>query len=176
MASAMFELVIFSLPSVMWVRRLRRSGCSRDQALRATGLQWGTRSGYALALLAVIPVTALASILLTVIPSHVLHGGTRNVVGAPATASDYLAIIVLAVAEEMLFRGFVAGVLFRRFGFRRGNVLQALVFFAPHTLLLLVSLSLWPLLPLQLIAGWVLGWLREHSGIASPRRRTDFPG
>ncbi len=76
--------------------------------------------------------------------------------------------MLLALAEEMFFRGFVAGLLFRRFGFRTGNIIQALIFLSPHLLLLLVSLRLWPLLPLQLIAGWVLGWLRQRSDSIGP--------
>jgi len=98
----------------------------------------------------------------------VLHGGSKNVVGAPSSAADYVAIVLLALAEEMFFRGFVASLLFRRLGFQKGNLLQAVIFLAPHTLLLLVSVSLWPLLPLQLITGWVLGWLRERSGSIGP--------
>ena len=168
MASAVFELLVFSLPSMVWARRLRSSGSSRHEAMVAVGVEPGTASGYGLALALVIPVTAVAVLALNVIPSHVLHGGSRNVVGAPSSAGDYVAIVLLALAEEMLFRGFLAGVLFRRFGFQLGNIFQALIFFAPHTLLLLVSLSLWPLLPLQLFAGWVLGWLRERSGSIGP--------
>ncbi len=168
MASSLLELVIFSLPSMIYVRRRRRSGDSQEHALSVVGLRSGTRSSYALALALVIPVTALAAILLNLIPSHVLHGGSKNVVGAPSSAGDYVAIVVLALAEEMLFRGFVAGVLFRRLGFRLGNICQALIFLAPHMLLLLVSVSLWPLLPLQLIAGWLLGWLRERSDSIGP--------
>lgn len=168
MGSAVFELVIFSLPSIIWVRRLRISGSSRHDSLAAVGLQRGAASGYLLALALMIPVTALAVILLDIIPSHVLHGGSKNVVGAPSTAGDYVAIVLLALAEEMLFRGFLAGWLFRRYGFESGNIFQALIFVAPHMLLLLVSLSLWPLLPLQLIAGWLLGWLRERSGSIGP--------
>ncbi len=53
-------------------------------------------------------------------------------------------------------------------GFAIGNVLQALVFLAPHLLLLLVSSSFWPLLPVQLLAGWLLGLLRERSGSIGP--------
>lgn len=164
MTSALFELLIFSLPSLVWMRRLKRSGSSQAQALDAAGLRWGTRSDYEVALLLAIPGAALGGLLLGLIPSHVLHGSSKNIVGAPHSAGDYFAIVCLALAEEVLFRGFLAGVLFRRFGFRRGNALQALIFLAPHTLLLLVSLSLWPLLPLQLIAGWFLGWLRWRSG------------
>lgn len=168
MASALFELLVFSLPSLVWTRRLRRSGSSPAQARGAAGLRWSGRSDYVVALLLVIPGTALAGLLLGLIPSHVLHGGSKNLVGAPHSPGDYFAIVALALAEEMLFRGFLAGLLFRRIGFRVGNALQALVFFAPHTLLLLVSLSLWPLLPLQLIAGWLLGWLRQRSGSVGP--------
>jgi uncharacterized protein len=168
MGSALFELVIFSLPSMIWTRRLRHSGCTPGQARRAAGLQPGTPAGYALALALVIPVAALATILLAVIPGHVLHGSSKNITGTPTAASGYVAIVLLAIAEEMLFRGFVAGVLFRRLGFRKGNALQALIFLLPHTLLLLVSLSLWPLLPLQLAAGWVLGWLRKRTDSIGP--------
>lgn len=168
MTSALFELVIFSLPSLMWTRRLRRSGSSRAQARDAVGLRRGSRLDYVVALLLVIPGTALGGLLLGLIPGHVLHGGSKNLVGAPHSPADYLAIVTLALAEEMLFRGFLAGLLFRRFGFRAGNILQALVFVAPHTLLLVVSRSLWPLLPLQLTAGWFLGWLRQRSGSIGP--------
>lgn len=168
MASGLFELLIFSLPSIVWARRLRRSGSSRAQALAAVGLRRSGRSDYLLALLLVIPGTALGAVLLGLIPSHVLHGGSKNLVGAPHSPGDYFAIVALAFAEEMLFRGFLAGLLFRRFGFPTGNALQALIFLAPHTLLLLVSRSLWPLLPLQLTAGWVLGWVRYRSGSVGP--------
>ncbi len=168
MGSALFELVIFSLPSAIYARRLRRSGSSRVQALRIIGLRAGSRRDYVLALVLIVPVTAVAAALLNVIPSEVLHGHSRNLVGAPSTIGDYVAIVLLALAEEMLFRGFLAGLLFRRFGFSLGNALQALLFVAPHCLLLLVARSLWPLLPLQLIAGWVLGWLRSRSDSIGP--------
>ncbi len=168
MASAIFELVIFSLPSLLWARKIKRAGSSRSQALGVVGVRLGARSGYALALALAIPGTVLAALLLGFVPGHVLHGGSKNIVGAPTNAGGYLALVLLALAEEMLFRGFVAGLLFKRFGFRAGNVLQALAFFAPHTLLLLVSFSLWPILPLQLIAGWALGWLRDRSGSIGP--------
>ncbi|MGI8506491.1 MAG: CPBP family intramembrane glutamic endopeptidase [Solirubrobacteraceae bacterium] len=112
-------------------------------------------------------LVALAVAALAPIHTGALHGSV-TVVGKATTPSGYAAVIVLALAEEMLFRGFVAGLLFRRFGFRAGNALQALVFFAPHLLLLLVSLSLWPILPVPLAGGWLLGWLRQRSGSIGP--------
>lgn len=79
-----------------------------------------------------------------------------------------MAIVLLAIAEEIFFRGLIAGLLFRRYGFAKGNVLQALVFLAPHLLLLVVSTSIWPILPVQLIAGWLLGALRYKSDSIGP--------
>lgn len=70
--------------------------------------------------------------------------------------------------EEMLFRGFLAGLLIRRLGFAGGNAVQAILFLAPHALLLVVSVAFWPLLPAQLIAGWLPGWLRHRSGSIAP--------
>ena len=168
MGSALFELVVFSLPSLIWARRLLRSQGSAAQARSAVGLRGGRRSDYVLALSLVIPGTALAAVLLGLVPSHILHGGSKNIVGAPQNAGGYVAVALSALAEEMLFRGFIAGVLLRRYRFRVANILQALIFLAPHALLLLVSLSLWPLLPMQLIAGWALGWLRHRSDSVGP--------
>ncbi len=168
MSGAIVELFLFSLPSLLYTRRLRRSGCDRRQALRAVGLQRGSKRGYVLALILVPIVSGLALALVQLIPSGILHGHSKNIVGTPSTAAGYAGIVILALAEEVLFRGLLAGLLFRRFGFQIGNAIQAAVFLAPHLLLLLVSLRLWPLLPLQLIAGWVLGWLRHRSDSIAP--------
>ncbi len=168
MTSALFELLLFSLPSLLWTRRLRRSGRSALQALNAVGLRPAGPNQLGLAIALALPGTALGALLLGAIPPQLLHGGSKNVVGAPTSLSGYLAFLLLALAEEMLFRGFLAGWLFKRYGFRTGNVLQALIFLAPHTLLLLVRVAFWPILPLQLIAGWALGWLRDHSGSIAP--------
>jgi len=53
-------------------------------------------------------------------------------------------------------------------GFAVGNTIQALLFLAPHLLPLPVSVILWPILPLQLAAGFALGWLRWRSGSIGP--------
>jgi membrane protease YdiL (CAAX protease family) len=166
--SAVLELVIFSLPSLIYMRRLRRSGSSEDRSLTAVGLRTGPWSAYVLALALVVPVAALAAILLNVIPSGILHGQSKNVVAASTTAGGDVAVVLLALAEEMFFRGWLAGLLFKRLGFAAGNLVQSFVFLAPHLLLLLVSLRLWPILPLQLTAGWMLGWLRWRSDSIGP--------
>jgi membrane protease YdiL (CAAX protease family) len=46
-----------------------------------------------------------------------------------------VAFIQTGLAEELLFRGFMAKRLIALLGFQRGNALQALLFVAPHLLL-----------------------------------------
>jgi uncharacterized protein len=124
--------------------------------------------GLAIAVAAVLlPITYLA---LHAIPHGSLGTSSRLHVtyGTASTPEGYLAIALLALAEEILFRGLLAGVLIRRLGFAAGNMLQALIFLAPHLLLLLVSVRFWPLLPVQLAAGWLLGWLRYKSSSVGP--------
>jgi membrane protease YdiL (CAAX protease family) len=56
----------------------------------------------------------------------------------------------------------------RRFGFLIGNLLQSIVFLLPHLFLLTVSITLWPILIPQFIAGWLYGWLLYKSGSILP--------
>ena len=73
-----------------------------------------------------------------------------------------------ALGEEVFFRGLLGGWLERRFGFKVGNTVQAVVFLLPHLLLLMVSTSFWLVVIVQFLAGWVLGWLRSRSGSILP--------
>jgi membrane protease YdiL (CAAX protease family) len=60
------------------------------------------------------------------------------------------------------------GWLVQRFGFRADNLVQALVFLLPHLLLITISLNLWPVVAVQFVAGWLLGWLRFRSDSILP--------
>jgi membrane protease YdiL (CAAX protease family) len=156
------ELLLLSMPSFLYRARLKRRGLSAADASAAVGLRAGAASDYALAAIVIAVTGGLGLASLALIPRAQL--ATRGVtVGTAHSLTGYLGIALLALAEEMLFRGLIAGVLIRRLGFWRGNTLQALIFFAPHALLLLVSDSFWPILPVQLVAGWLLGWLRNRS-------------
>ena len=170
MTSAVLELVLFSLPSLFYVRALRRRGSTAAVARAAVGWRVGDYGTYGLAVAVsavLLPITYLA---LRSVPTGSLHTSSNLHVtyGRASTVGDYFAIALLAVAEEILFRGLLAGIFMRRYGFPVGNALQALVFFAPHLLLLLVSTALWPILPVQLVSGWLLGWLRWRSGSIGP--------
>ena len=71
------------------------------------------------------------------------------------------AFVATGFAEEILFRGLIAGVLFRRI--ERpwlANAIQGAIFTAPHLLILLIKVDAWPLLCLVFLLSLVLGWLR----------------
>lgn len=76
--------------------------------------------------------------------------------------------IYTALGEEVFFRGFLGGMLFRKFGFAVGNIIQAILFLLPHLILLVLSLKLWPLLVVQLLGGWLYGWLYHESNSILP--------
>ena len=84
-----------------------------------------------------------------------------------------LRTIVLAVlsggvqtgfAEELLFRGLIAGSLSRRLPVFWANVLQASIFLLPHFLILLVMPEMWIALPVVFVGALTFGWLRIKSG------------
>ncbi len=170
MTSAVLELILFSLPSAFYARALRRHGSTSTEARSAVGWRLGDRGTYGLAIAVsavLLPITYLA---LRAIPTGSTHtpSNLHATYGRATTVGGYVAIALLAVAEEILFRGLLGGIFMRRYGFATGNVLQALLFLAPHFLLLLVSAAFWPLLPVQLAAGWLLGWLRWRSASIGP--------
>lgn len=67
-------------------------------------------------------------------------------------------------AEEFLFRGLIAGSLGRRLSLPWANLIQAVIFLAPHALLLLILPSVWKVLPLVFAGALFAGWLRIRSG------------
>lgn len=46
--------------------------------------------------------------------------------------------------------------------------MQAVGVLAPHLLLLAIDARLWPILPVQFAAGWLLGWLRHRADSCLP--------
>jgi membrane protease YdiL (CAAX protease family) len=172
MIGSVIELILFSLPSAFYVRHLRRRGQAPGPARAAVGWQAGTPAAYGLAAAATLILLPITYLALHSIPHGALaprtSSGLHTTFGQVSTPGGYVQTALLAVAEEVLFRGLLAGWLMRRLGFAAGNLLQALVFLAPHLLLLLVSTAFWPLLPVQFAAGWLLGLLRYKSGSIGP--------
>jgi membrane protease YdiL (CAAX protease family) len=73
-------------------------------------------------------------------------------------------VVQTGLAEELLFRGLIAGSLARRMPGARANLVQAVIFLAPHLLVLRVMPEMWWTMPLVLAGALFAGWLRLRSG------------
>ena len=160
--SGILELVVLSIPTGIYLLVRRRR---TDRGRPDMGLTWGAPSDYAWAIGAVVVLGGLSFVATRLIPADVLaSAGTTNRITTLVAA---LSVVVRAAAEEVLFRGFLQGVLAGRFGRTVGIWVQAVLFLLPHLALLLLSPLVWPILPAQFLTGLTLGWLRSrHDSIA----------
>lgn len=72
-------------------------------------------------------------------------------------------VVKTGFAEELLFRGLIAGSLGRRLPVLWANLAQAAVFLAPHLLLLLVMPEMGWMMPLIFLGALFVGWARIAS-------------
>jgi len=162
--SAVFEFALLSVPTALylWFRRRRQ-----DRGRPAMGLTRGASSDYAMAFGVAVILIGLGLVATRLIPADVLAAaGSTNRITSGLVA---LAVAVRSAGEEMLFRGFLQGVVANRFGTTAGIWVQALLFLGIHLPLLAISPLVWPILPAQLLTGLVLGWLRtRHDSILPP--------
>jgi membrane protease YdiL (CAAX protease family) len=171
------QLIVLTTPSIVYIAVKRQRGESWSHILSKIGFQNTSLSYYSLGLLTILITGLLGQIAFQAIPQAVLTSPDVNIsayIGLELNLSSLIGILLheafyIALGEEIFFRGLLGGWLFRRFGFLIGNLVQSIVFLLPHLLLLLVSYSLWPIIPVQFIAGWLLGWLRY-------RAQSIFPG
>ena len=74
-------------------------------------------------------------------------------------------VIKTGLTEELLFRGLLTGSLQRRMSMWVANLLQTLIFFVPHLLMVIyLAPDLWGILPRLVIGSLVMGWIRMKSG------------
>lgn len=164
----MTELILYLIPSVIYfLIQGNRRRLGRLTAAKRLGATWGTGSGYVWALVLLVPIGILGYLAIILIPTEALATPGVSVAKVTSIAAA-LGVILRALGEEIFFRGLLSGVLVGRLGFATGNLLQSIIFILPHALLLLIDVSLWPILPVQFAAGWLLGWLRNRSGSFLP--------
>lgn len=84
--------------------------------------------------------------------------------GPTAALAVLYGVVKTGVPEELLFRGLIAGSLSRRLSIGRANLLQALLFVAPHLAILWIMPEMWFFLPLVFVVALVTGWVRIRSG------------
>lgn len=164
----MVEFVLFVVPVLVYVIvQSRGRGRTWASAWARVGASWGAATAYGWALVLVPPLLVAAWLAIVLVPAEVLEAPGVSIAQLSSVAA-VIGVALRAVGEEIFFRGLLGGVLMRRLGFARGNLLQAVLFLLPHLPLLLLDIRLWALLPVQLVAGWLLGWLRFKAGSFVP--------
>lgn len=73
-------------------------------------------------------------------------------------------VVKTGFAEELLFRGLIAGSLSRKLSLPWANLLQSLIFLAPHVFIVLFMPEAWGVLILIFVGSLFLGWARIRSG------------
>lgn len=99
-------------------------------------------------------------------PYHVLLG--RGLHSETLIVAFSYGMVSAGLGEELLFRGLIAGAISRRMTLAQANVLQTLIFLAPHLLILFVKPEAAPLMVGVLGLGLSTGWLRIKSGSIGP--------
>lgn len=168
--------IALSIPSLIYVALHRKRGEKWNDVFRKVGWQWGRPVDFLWSLGVVIGTGGLGWLAFHMVPSEILEDPHINVsayAGWTLSVTSFLLVwlheaIYVALGEEIFFRGLLGGWLNRRLGFAIGNTVQALLFLLPHLFLLLVSLRLWPIIAVQMVAGWLLGWLRYRSDSILP--------
>lgn len=170
------QLIVFSLPALAYILVVHRRGLLWREALGRLGFAPSPPVYYLWGVGVLLATGTLAVLALNGIPNDVLRGPNVSLSQYEDMTFSLGAVLLVffreafyaTLGEEILFRGLLGGLLFRRFGFAVGNAVQAGLFLLPHLLLLLVSLSLWRLVLVQLLLGWLLGWIRHKSGSILP--------
>ena len=102
------------------------------------------------------------------VPGEALKHGLSNGVIAGLIIT---AVFKTALAEELLFRGILGKRLIGWLGFRVGNLIQAVLFGALHSLLALTpeasGLLVASIVLFSGMLGWINGWLNERMGAGS---------
>ncbi|WP_338750219.1 CPBP family intramembrane glutamic endopeptidase [Janibacter alittae] len=159
----MAEFLLLCAPALVYVLvQSRRPGGTFTSAWDRLGASTGSMAAYGWALL-LLPLLLLTAWLSTaLIPAEVLQAPGVSIAQLTSVGVA-IGVILRALGEEVFFRGLLAGVLMRRLGFLWGNLLQAVIFLLPHLPLLLIDARLLPILPVQFLTGWLLGWLRHKT-------------
>jgi membrane protease YdiL (CAAX protease family) len=167
--------VIGGIPLIGYLayQRLRQRRTLKE-GLQRSGLQMGDPRyliySSAFALFGACVLVAVFAIWPSAVESFTREGSAQRLFvglgfGPTAVAMACLhGLLQTGFAEELLFRGLIAGSLSRRLPFIWANFVQALIFLSPHFLILLVMSEMWPVLPLVFLGALLFGWVRIRSG------------
>jgi membrane protease YdiL (CAAX protease family) len=94
---------------------------------------------------------------------------TNQGIGALIPALIY-AFIQTGLSEEIFFRGFLGKRLIKQFGFKLGNLLQAILFGALHGFMLFSSVTIGMTIVISIftgLIGWLMGYINEKESNGS---------
>lgn len=164
-------VILVVIPLLLYyVYQWRRRGRKLGEVLRRVGLQRGELKylWYAVAAVAAIGLWLwlfppdLEAMTREGSAQHAFAGAKMNL--DVMSAALLYALVQTGFAEEFLFRGLITGTLSRRMSLLKANLIQSLIFLAPHLLLLIVMPKQWPLLVLVFVGASYAGWIRIRSG------------
>lgn len=178
--SSVIQVLVFSLiPFIVHLVTAKKA----KGFLRSVGFFRPEKRTVILALLASVGLFAVMwGIFLATDSVELLHDEatvTGKLRAAGLSADTALALLVIAwirtsLSEEILFRGFIGRRLINRFGFRKGNLLQAAIFGVIHGLLIIFAaagrFAAWQavmIIVLTVAAGYFIGWIKEKHGNGS---------
>jgi membrane protease YdiL (CAAX protease family) len=170
--SALVNLVVLVLVPLLvyYTYHRRRHGRGFVEVARRAGLQVGNPRYLVYGLVAAaVPVAALLlwppplePFLRDKSPQKAFEG--LGLSGQAVIMALLYGVLKTGFAEEFLFRGLIAGSLARRLPVLWANLIQGLIFLAPHVLVFWIMPELWWVLPIVFVGGLFAGWLRIRSG------------
>ena len=164
------QLIVFSIPSIIYFF-LRKKSLNRNDLFTNLGFTFPSLKYFVFAIgVAAISILITYLVLLEFKINFAEYKNTNfdryknyNFSIASIFVVFLREMIYTALGEEIFFRGYIGGLLFRKFNFYVANIFQTLIFLLPHLLLLFISVKLLPFLLTVLVSGWLLGWLRYKS-------------
>ncbi len=176
--NTMVSLIVYVTPLLLYALVVhRKEGIEGRKIAERLGLTSGSKPYYAWAMVLAFLGMLVARRAWQSIPAStseqpqmaISHFAGQSLSFGRILSAVWWGMFETGLGEELLFRGLIAGWLGRRFQFWTANILQALVFTLPHTLILLVDIRLWPLaIGLPFSFGLISGWLRLKSGSVFP--------
>jgi membrane protease YdiL (CAAX protease family) len=168
LVSLVILVVVPLLP--YYVYQSRRHDRRLGEVLRRVGLQWGELEYLWHAVVAVAAIGVWLWLFPPDLEAMTREGSAQHAFAgagvslAVMSAALLYALVQTGFAEEFLFRGLITGALSRRMSVLKANLVQSVIFLAPHLVLLFIMPKQWPLLVLVFVGSLYSGWLRIRSG------------
>ncbi|QOR35056.1 CPBP family intramembrane metalloprotease [Clostridium sp. 'deep sea'] len=167
LVQALINLVIFSAVPFIWWLIFYRETTNFFSFVGLHKIKIKNTQKYALVFIALILFSLIFVMLVKYSPSLNQNSATTNIEGTGVIyiiAALLFSFVKTALAEEILFRGFIAKRMISRFGFKLGNIIQCFIFGVLHGILFykLVGLITAILITLLIsVSAWFSGWINE---------------